>query len=450
MTTELFETAAPDNAPLAARMRPQTLETFFGQQHLLAQGAPLREMIDSGVAHSLVLWGPPGTGKTTLARLLAAHCEAGFIALSAVTAGLREIRAAVTQAEQSRDMGKRSLLFIDEVHRFNKVQQDALLPHIESGLFTFVGATTENPSFELNNALLSRLRVYTLESLDDEALYQIVRRASEDPHQGLGSVDVELGENAAREIAAAANGDARAALGMLELATGLAVAEQQRSIEPELLQRALLENRSTFDKRGDHFYDQISALHKAVRGSSPDAALYWLARMLEGGCDPLYVARRVVRMASEDIGLADPRALSVALAAWDTLQRLGSPEGALAVAEAVVYLSVAPKSNAVYTAFNAARKAAREHGNEPVPLHIRNAPTRLMKELGHGADYRYAHDYVEGYVSGESYLPEALTGTRFYQPGEAGFEQKIARRMEQFRKLDADSHFQRYSVEEEG
>ncbi len=442
------EPAAEQGAPLATRMRPDSLDRFYGQAHLLGEGAPLRELIDAGAVHSLVLWGPPGTGKTTLARLLASHSDAEFAALSAVTAGLKDIRDIVARAEQSRQMGKRTVLFIDEVHRFNKVQQDALLPHIEAGLFTFIGATTENPSFELNNALLSRLRVYTLKPLDEASLRQIIERARVDSEVGMGEHAVELDDDAIGQIASAANGDARAALGMLELAIGLAVAEGRAQVEPELLKRALFDNRSTFDKKGDHFYDQISALHKAVRGSSADAALYWLARMLEGGCDPLYVARRVVRMASEDIGLADPRALTVALSAWDTLLRLGSPEGELSLAQAVVYLSVAPKSNAVYTAFKAARRAAREQGSEPVPLHIRNAPTQLMKSLGHGDDYRYAHDYVEGYVAGESYLPEALSETRFYHPGEAGFEQKIARRIEQFRTLDAQSDFRRYETEE--
>lgn len=425
--------------PLADRMRPQTPAEFFGQQHLLGEGKPLRQAIDSGHLHSMILWGPPGTGKTTLARMISGFAEAQFLTLSAVLSGVKEIRAAVEQAHQARMMGRGTVLFVDEVHRFNKSQQDAFLPHIEDGTFTFIGATTENPSFELNNALLSRARVYVLKSLDADEIDTILLRALDDSERGLGERKIELTEPLRRRIAMAADGDARRALNLLEIAADLAEKVDGREvIAEEILNEVLAGGVRRFDKGGEAFYDQISALHKSVRGSDPDASLYWYARMIDGGVDPLYVARRVVRMASEDIGNADPRALQLALNAWDVQERLGSPEGELAIAQAIVYLACAAKSNAVYMAHKAAMADARENGSLEVPLHLRNAPTKLMQELGYGHEYRYAHDEPEGYAAGEEYFPEELGDRAYYRPVARGLEQKIAEKLEHLRNLDRD------------
>ncbi|QKT02355.1 replication-associated recombination protein A [Ectothiorhodospiraceae bacterium 2226] len=423
--------------PLADRMRPADLAEYVGQPHVLAPGRPLREALESGHLHSFVLWGPPGTGKTTLARLVAQRVEADFLSLSAVLAGVKDIRAAVESAERLRNLeGRATVLFVDEVHRFNKAQQDAFLPFVENGTVTFIGATTENPSFELNSALLSRARVYVLKRLDEGDLEALLERALADPERGLGALDVNCEAEQRARLARAADGDARRALNLLELAADLASAEPGRRIDETVVDAVLTDTLRRFDKGGDLFYDQISALHKAVRGSAPDAALYWLARMLDGGCDALYIARRVVRMASEDIGNADPRALQLALQAWDVQERLGSPEGELAIAQAVVYLACAAKSNAVYNAFGAARADARSGGSLDVPMHLRNAPTKLMKNLGHGSGYRYAHDEPEGYAAGETYFPPELGERSYYQPVDRGLEQRIAEKLRHLRALD--------------
>ena len=443
---DLFETATPASAepdtlgrPLADRMRPQTLDEIAGQRHLLAPGKPLRTAIESGRLHSMVFWGPPGTGKTTLARMIARYCDAEFISLSAVLSGVKDIRAAVDRARQLREAsGRASILFVDEVHRFNKSQQDAFLPFVEDGTVTFIGATTENPSFELNNALLSRARVYVLKALDADDIRQILARALTDPERGLGARRIELEPAVRDKLAQVADGDARRALNLLEIAADLGEeTDGVTRIAADTLEEVLSTGVRRFDKQGEAFYDQISALHKSVRGSSPDAALYWLARMLDGGCDPLYIARRVVRMASEDIGNADPRALTLALEAWDVQERLGSPEGELAIAQAVVYMACAAKSNAVYKAFNAAMADVKQSGSAEVPLHLRNAPTKLMKELGYGKRYRYAHDEPEAYAAGESYFPEEVGERRYYEPVPRGLEQKIAEKLAHLRELDA-------------
>ncbi len=443
---DLFETATPASAepdtlgrPLADRMRPQTLDEIAGQHHLLAPGKPLRTAIESGRLHSMVFWGPPGTGKTTLARMIARYCDAEFISLSAVLSGVKDIRAAVDRARQLREAsGRASILFVDEVHRFNKSQQDAFLPFVEDGTVTFIGATTENPSFELNNALLSRARVYVLKALDADDIRQILARALTDPERGLGARRIELEPAVRDKLAQVADGDARRALNLLEIAADLGEeTDGVTRIAADTLEEVLSTGVRRFDKQGEAFYDQISALHKSVRGSSPDAALYWLARMLDGGCDPLYIARRVVRMASEDIGNADPRALALALDAWDVQERLGSPEGELAIAQAVVYMACAAKSNAVYKAFNAAMADVKQSGSAEVPLHLRNAPTKLMKELGYGKRYRYAHDEPEAYAAGESYFPEEVGERRYYEPVPRGLEQKIAEKLAHLRELDA-------------
>lgn len=430
--SDLFSDQQPTTpAPLAEQLRPASPDEVIGQQHLLGPGKPLRLAFESGQAHSCILWGPPGVGKTTLARLMATHFDADFIALSAVLSGVKEIREAIVRAEDARLRGRRTILFVDEVHRFNKSQQDAFLPHVESGLFTFIGATTENPSFEVNSALLSRAAVYVLKSLSEAELTALFERARQTALQGLTV------EDAARDrLIGLADGDARRLLNLIEQIGRGARTAGIATIDADFVASTLAQNLRRFDKGGDAFYDQISALHKSVRGSNPDAALYWFVRMLDGGADPRYLARRIVRMAWEDIGLADPRATSLTLDAAQTYERLGSPEGELALAEAVIYLAVAAKSNAAYNAYNEARAFVAKDASRPVPEHLRNAPTKLMKELGYGKDYRYAHDEAEGYAAGENYFPDGMPEVSWYEPKERGLEGKIAEKLAHLRALD--------------
>jgi len=416
-------------------MRPQILEEYFGQQHLLAPGKPLRQALETQSLHSMIFWGPPGTGKTTLAKMIAQQCNAQFLSISAVLSGVKEIRAAIDEAKRAQgERGQGTLLFVDEVHRFNKSQQDAFLPYVEDGTVIFIGATTENPSFELNNALLSRARVYVLKALDSSAIRQIIDHALTDEERGFGKLGIELAPELRDLLAEAADGDGRRALNLLEIAVDLA---DEHVISQELISEILASGTNRrFDKGGEAFYDQISALHKSVRGSKPDASLYWFARMIDGGVDPLYVARRVVRMASEEIGNADPRALELALNAWNVQERLGSPEGELAIAQAIVYLACAPKSNAVYKAFNAVMAEVKQNGSHEIPIHLRNAPTKLMKELGYGREYRYAHDEPEAYAAGETYFPEAMGERQYYEPEPRGLEIKIAEKLAHLKSLD--------------
>ncbi len=432
--------------PLAARMRPASLDEYVGQLHLVGPGKPLRRAVEQGQLHSMILWGPPGVGKTTFAQLLANLSDLSFETISAVLSGVKEIRAVVDRARHRKSSeGRDTLLFVDEVHRFNKSQQDAFLPHIEDGTFIFVGATTENPSFELNSALLSRTRVYVLKNLEDDDILRLLERALESDTGFAGRLAVP--REVLEMMATAAGGDARRGLNILEVAADLAEPDAQGrdTVSEAQLEQVMQTSLRRFDKGGDVFYDQISALHKSVRGSDPDGALYWLCRMLDGGCDPLYAARRLVRIASEDIGNADPRALQLSMDAWDAQERLGSPEGELALAQAVTYLAMCPKSNAVYNAFNRCMADIRQDPDYEVPVHLRNAPTKLLKSMGHGESYRYAHDEPEAFAAGESYLPEAIHQRRYYQPVNRGLEIKLAEKRDRLNQRNAESTRKRYS-----
>jgi putative ATPase len=433
--SSLFDTAA---VPLAERLRPRSIDEVIGQRHLLGEGKPLRVAFQSGKPHSMIFWGPPGVGKTTLARLMADGFDAHFIAISAVLGGVKDIREAVTEAQQQRAAGRRTILFVDEVHRFNKAQQDAFLPHVESGLFTFIGATTENPSFEVNGALLSRARVYVLQPLSPDELGELFNRA-------VAATDaaIDFDASARERLIGWADGDGRRLLNAIEIVSDAARGLGRSTVDGDFLEQAMSQNLRRFDKGGDAFYDQISALHKAVRGSDPDAALYWLCRMLDGGADPRYLARRVLRMASEDIGLADPRGQTLALEAIQVYERLGTPEGELAIAQAVVYLACAAKSNAVYMAYKKARAFVAEQGSAPVPMHLRNAPTKLMKGLGHGTGYRYAHDEPGGHAAGERYFPDGMAEPVFYEPVDRGMELKIREKLDWLRTRNAEARSKR-------
>ena len=427
-------------APLAARLRPESIADYFGQEHLLGSSGPLRLMLNQKNLHSMILWGPPGVGKTTLARLLAQSEECDFLTLSAVMSGIKEIREVVAKAKQNQTHQRRTVLFVDEVHRFNKSQQDAFLPYVEDGTFIFIGATTENPSFELNNALLSRARVYVLKSMPSEDLVTVLMRALES-ELGFNN-EFTIDDDVLTTLAHAADGDARTALNLLEIASQLCA---DNHITADIVATSLQNSFRRFDKGGDAFYDQISALQKSIRGSDPQGSLYWFARMIDGGCDPLYIARRVVRMASEEIANADPRALTISLNAWDVQQRLGSPEGELAMAQAISYLACAAKSNAVYKAFNSAMTMVKQQPSYDVPMHLRNAPTKLGADLGYGEDYRYAHNEENAFAAGENYFPEEIKDTRFYYPVERGLEQKIAEKLRYLDDLNKASSRQRYS-----